>query len=157
MNNSLYESNYYDISFRGIVNEYKKIDILTNKTNISVDSTINFDIENEKISSIEYFATAILSDLLFSIINFGKKSNVYIDDLEGKIDITVSSPLSLLNVKGYDDLPNIEKINIIIYLYLDVETENEFILFCEKAIEISYIYNLLKTTGKIELNFKRVN
>ena len=57
---NLYESNNYDLSFRGILsnNNFK---LYTNNDTITISSDINFDINADYRSSINYLASSILA------------------------------------------------------------------------------------------------
>ena len=104
---NLYESNNYDLSFRGILsnNNFK---LYTNNDTITISSDINFDINSDYRSSINYLASSILGGIAHTIINESKHSNIDIEELEGKIHIVLKNPLTLLNVKGYNEEPKID-------------------------------------------------
>ena len=148
---NLYESNNYDLSFRGILsnNNFK---LYTNNDTILVSSDINFDINADYRSSINYLASSILGGIAHTIINESKHSNIDIEELEGKIHIVLKNPLTLLNVKGYDEEPKIENCSITYYLYADTE-EEQLIEFCNKALQKSFIYNTLKNVINLDIKF----
>lgn len=153
--NNLYESYNYDLSFRGIFsnNEFK---LYTNNDNINITSEINFDLNADYRSSINYFASAILGGIAHSLISQSKRYNIEIEELEGKINLTLKNPLTLLNVKGYDGEPKIENCRIIYYLYADT-TEDILFTFCNTALLHSFIYNTLKNTINFDIKFTLID
>ena len=148
---NLYESNNYDLSFRGILsnNDFK---LYTNNDNITISSDISFDINADYRSSINYFAASILGGIAQTIIKEGKHSNIDIEELEGKIHLVLKNPLTLLNVKGYDEEPKIDSCIITYYLYADID-ETNLIEFCNLSLKKSFIYNTLKNVINFEIKF----
>ena len=148
---NLYESNNYDLSFRGILsnNDFK---LYTNNDNITISSDISFDINADYRSSINYFAASILGGISQTIIKESKHSNIDIEELEGKIHIVLKNPLTLLNVKGYDEEPKIDSCIITYYLYADID-ETNLIEFCNLSLKKSFIYNTLKNVINFKIKF----
>ena len=148
---NLYESNNYDLSFRGILsnNDFK---LYTNNDNITISSDISFDINADYRSSINYFAASILGGIAQTIIKEGKHSNIDIEELEGKIHLVLKNPLTLLNVKGYDEEPKIDSCIITYYLYADID-ETNLIEFCNLSLKKSFIYNTLKNAINFKIKF----
>lgn len=147
---NLYESNNYDLSFRGILSK-QDFKLYTNTNNILVSSDINFDMNADYKSSINYFSASILGGIAHTIIKESKHSDIEIEELEGKIHLVLKNPLTLLNVKGYDEEPKIENCSITYYLYAD--TEEQLIEFCNKALRKSFIYNTLKNVINLDIKF----
>ena len=148
---NLYESNNYDLSFRGILsnNDFK---LYTNNDNITISSDISFDINADYRSSINYFAASILGGISQTIIKESKHSDIDIEELEGKIHLVLKNPLTLLNVKGYDEEPKIDSCIITYYLYADID-ETNLIEFCNLSLKKSFIYNTLKNVINFEIKF----
>ena len=148
---NLYESNNYDLSFRGILsnNDFK---LYTNNDNITISSDISFDINADYRSSINYFAASILGGISQTIIKESKHSDIDIEELEGKIHIVLKNPLTLLNVKGYDEEPKIDSCIITYYLYADID-ETNLIEFCTLSLKKSFIYNTLKNVINFKIKF----
>lgn len=148
---NLYESNNYDLSFRGILS-YNNFKLYTNNDTIIVSSDINFDINADYRSSINYLTSSILGGIAHTIINESKHSNIDIEELEGKIQIILKNPLTLLNVKGYNEKPKIDSCLITYYLYADID-ETNLIEFCNSSLNKSFIYNTLKNAINFEIKF----
>lgn len=148
---NLYESNNYDLSFRGILsnNDFK---LYTNNDSLTISSDISFDINSDYRSSINYFAASILGGIAHTIINESKHSNIDIEELEGKIHIVLKNPLTLLNVRGYNEEPKIDSCVITYYLYADID-ETNLIEFCNLSLKKSFIYNTLKNVINFEIKF----
>ncbi len=148
---NLYESNNYDLSFRGILsnNDFK---LYTNNDTITISSDINFDINSDYRSSINYLASSILGGIAHTIINESKHSNIDIEELEGKIHIVLKNPLTLLNVRGYNEEPKIDSCVITYYLYADID-ETNLIEFCNLSLKKSFIYNTLKNVINFKIKF----
>ena len=150
---NLYESNNYDLSFRGILsnNNFK---LYTNNETILVSSDINFDINSDYRSSINYLASSILGGIAHTIIKESKHSDIDIEELEGKIHLVLKNPLTLLNVRGYNEEPKIDScvITYYLYLYADID-ETNLIEFCNLSLKKSFIYNTLKSVINFEIKF----
>ena len=148
---NLYESNNYDLSFRGILssNDFK---LYTNNDTIIVSNDINFDINADFRSGINYFSASVLGGIAHTIINESKHSNIDIEELEGKIHIVLKNPLTLLNVKGYSEEPKIDSCLITYYLYADID-ETNLIEFCNSSLNKSFIYNTLKNAINFKIKF----
>ena len=148
---NLYESNNYDLSFRGILsnNNFK---FYTNNDTITISSDINFDINSDYRSSINYLASSILGGIAHTIIKESKHSNIDIEELEGKIHLVLKNPLTLLNVRGYNEEPKIDSCVITYYLYADID-ETNLIEFCNLSLKKSFIYNTLKNVINFKIKF----
>ena len=148
---NLYESNNYDLSFRGILsnNDFK---LYTNNDSITISSDISFDINADYKSSINYFSASILGGIAQTIVKESKHSNIDIEELEGKIHIVLKNPLTLLNVRGYNEEPKIDSCVITYYLYADID-ETNLIEFCNSCLKKSFIYNTLKNVINFEIKF----
>ena len=148
---NLYESNNYDLSFRGILsnNDFK---LYTNNDIIPVSTDISFDVNADYRSSINYFAASILGGIAHAVIMSCKRSNIEVEELEGKIHLLIKNPLTLLNVKGYNEEPKIEKCEITYYLYADAD-EDLLLKFCYSSLKNSFIYNTLKNIINFEIKF----
>ena len=148
---NLYESNNYDLSFRGILsnNDFK---LYANNDTIIVSNDINFDINADFRSSINYFSASILGGIAHTIIKESKHSNIDIEELEGKIHLVLKNPLTLLNVRGYNEEPKIDSCVITYYLYADID-ETNLIEFCNLSLKKSFIYNTLKNAINFKIKF----
>lgn len=148
---NLYESDNYDLSFRGILsnNDFK---LYTNNDSITISSDISFDINADYKSSINYFSASILGGIAQTIVKESKHSNIDIEELEGKIHIVLKNPLTLLNVRGYNEEPKIDSCVITYYLYADID-ETNLIEFCNSCLKKSFIYNTLKNVINFEIKF----
>ena len=78
-------------------------------------------LQTNKVKYIVDFVSLVHSvdscKLAVEIDKYAKKQGETIMDLESQTVVTVKNPLSILAVKGFDDLPYIESIKIKIYLY----------------------------------------
>ncbi|WP_314990311.1 OsmC family protein [uncultured Gemella sp.] len=148
---NLYESNNYDLTFRGILsnNIFK---MYTNNDIINISSEISFDINADYASSINYFAASILGGISHSIVSQSKQHNIDIEELEGKIHLNLKNPLSLIGVKGYNEEPKIESCDITYYLYADFD-EHGLLKFCNTSLNKSFIYNTLKHVINFDIKF----
>ena len=142
----IYEKKYRLIAVNNGVKAYnEKISIIINE-NISFDS-------KEEFTSLDHFVASIVSDLLITIDKYAKKQGETIMDLESQTVVTVKNPLSILAVKGFDDLPYIESIKIKIYLYTFMEADKAETYF-RNIISKCLIYNTLKDRLDISIEFE---
>lgn len=150
--NKIYESQYYDISYRSIMTKDKNIKVFTEKDYIEIENEINFDVEASYKSAVNYFVSSIVGGIMKNIINNGKRENVIIEEFESVTKIQIENPLTFLNVKGYDEPPKITSCNIKMYMYSNVEDE-ELINFCKENLKKCIIYNTLKDTVQFNIQF----
>lgn len=128
---------------------------LLTHTAIKVQQPVNFDSAARETSSLDHFAVALISDVLLAVQRYARQQQIEIDDLEGVAYFELSEPLTLLMVVGYDGLPDIQQIKLKVYLYADVP-EQQFTDFCQQAVRLAPLLNLMQATGRIQLIFKRV-
>jgi len=118
---SLYESYNYDVSYRAIVNSNNVVKVFTERDYIEVNSQISFDIEDSSNTSFNYFTSSIISGIIHNLIFVSKKSNIKLEDIEGKIKIKLKNPLTVLAVNGYTEEAKIDSCEITIYLFSDLD------------------------------------
>ena len=61
---NLYESEFYDISYRAILNNEKMVKVFTDNDCIEVENDISFDSVASCKTSINYFLASIISEIL---------------------------------------------------------------------------------------------
>lgn len=150
---NIIEKKLYELSFRSIMEEEtEKIKIFSEKDIIEIESEIEFDIEKSYKSSVNYFIFSIISGIMKSIINNGKKQKIEILEFESVIKVQLENPLTLLNVKGYDEEPKITSCNIKLYIYSNVE-DDILINFCKNNLKKCLIYNTLKNSINFDIKF----
>ncbi|MCI5998007.1 MAG: OsmC family peroxiredoxin [Parvimonas sp.] len=149
---NLYESEFYDISYRAILNNEKMVKVFTDNDCIEVENDISFDSVASCKTSINYFLASIISEILKKLYSRAKKYRITVCDLEGKIKIKLKNPLTILDVLGYDEIPYIEECFVNIYLYSDMEYD-ELIKFCNETLNYCFIYNTLKNSMKFNIKF----
>lgn len=143
----IYEKKYRLIAVNNGVKAYNE------KISININENISFDSKKEEFTSLDHFVASIVSDLLITIDKYAKKQGETIMDLESQTVVTVKNPLSLLAVKGFDDLPYIESIKIKIYLYTFMEADKAETYF-RNIISKCLIYNTLKDRLDISIEFE---
>jgi len=153
--NPLYESQTFDISFRGTSNDLSAVKIYTNQNSFQIEKQISFDSAYKPISSLEYFAGSVLSSILLALLERSKKRGSIIEEIEGVLNLSLANPLSMIGVKGYEEEPLISKMTVTIFVYADLEGE-AFDDFCWDALANSPIYNTLKRSMELEVVFKKL-
>jgi len=143
------------MSFRGTANDLSAVKVYTNKNSFVTEKQISFDSEYEQISSVEYFAGSVLSSVMLTLLEQSKKKGSIIEEIEGVLKLSLENPLSLLGVRGYDEEPYIRKITMTVYLFAELE-DDEFDEFCFHALKKSPIYNTLKKSMELEIQFKKL-
>ncbi|QEH61524.1 hypothetical protein SCHIN_v1c03270 [Spiroplasma chinense] len=136
----------YIYEYRAIKNYNKALKIYSNYLEIESESEFSFDIKNSKPSALDQFATAIISSIIYSIIDYDKRNSKAIEAIEIKTKMRLKSPLSKINVIGIDDdKPKIDKMEFNIYVDNVLEDENIGI-YCLKGMENSILLNSLKNS-----------
>ncbi|WP_100398814.1 OsmC family protein [Bacillus sp. FJAT-44742] len=153
--NTLQESRVFDMSFRGTSNDLSSVKIFTNNNSFQIQKEVSFDSEYEQISSLEYFGGSVLSSIILTLLEQSKKEGSIIEEIEGVLNLSLENPLTLLGVRGYEDEPCINKITVTVYLYVELKDSN-FFDFCTKALNRSPVYNTLKRSMDLEVNFKEL-
>jgi len=143
------------MSFRGTANDLSAVKVYTNKNSFVTEKQISFDSEYEQISSVEYFAGSVLSSVMLTLLEQSKKKGSIIEEIEGVLNLSLENPLSLVGVRGYDEEPYIRKITMTVYLFAELE-DDEFNEFCFHALKKSPIYNTLKKSMELEIQFKKL-
>ena len=118
-----------------------------------VDSSISFDSEKEEFTSIDFFVSSIVSELILTMTKVAKKRNAILQDIEAKVNLDIDNPMYLLNVIGFEDKSIINKINIDIYFFSFYEGE-ELQEFLDEVLDRTLIYNSIKDL--VNVNFKTV-
>ncbi len=149
--NDIYESTHYDLSLRGVLMD-DTFKIYTANDAIQVTSDVNFDIQGDAKSSLNYFASSIMGGIAHTIINEGKRFHLDIEELEGKIHITLAEPLTILGVKGYEEAPSITTCHITYYVYADTD-DDTLMSVCHNALQRSYIYHTLQHAMELTIQF----
>lgn len=141
------ESKKYSVSFRAI-NDIS-IKVYTENNVLTLGSEVDFDIKSNRNDSLNYFSTSVIGGIISCILTQSKKDKIELEDVEGRIRTTISNPLTLLGVRGYDSVPQIISCDIVLYYYCEKDISEEFMM---KYVEKSLMYNTLKDT--IEFNFR---
>ena len=149
--NDIYESTHYDLSLRGVLMD-TTFKVYTANDAIPVTSDVNFDIQGDVHSSLNYFASSIIGGIAHTIINEGTRSHLDIEELEGKIHLTLAEPLTILGVKGYEASPSIDTCRITYYVYADTD-DDTLTSFCHEALQKSYIYHTLQRAMDLTIQF----
>lgn len=152
--NEIFESENYTAKYRAVLRE-KQIKLFTANDAIMLSSQVNFDIQSEEKSALDYFATAILGGILASTKAIFAQHHADILELEGKIWLNLTNPLTLLNVHGYDSPPKISEGKIKIYISSDL-VEDEFTHLTQKALARCFVYQTLKTAFPFAIDFEQV-
>jgi uncharacterized OsmC-like protein len=141
------------MAFRVVSNDLQSVKIFTDRNSFESREQMAFDAEHEAITCIEYFLGSIIGSILLSLLENAKRKHICIEEIEGKLDAKLENPLSLLHVQGYAQEPSIGNIEVIVYLYADMD-EEELLRFCNMALTQCPVYTLMKKTGSIAVSFK---
>ncbi|MDU5808983.1 osmotically inducible protein C [Finegoldia magna] len=144
--------NSFQKSFRAIVSN-DLVKVYNEKSYIPVDSSISFDSEKEEFTSIDFFVSSIVSELILTMMRVAKKRNTILQDIEAKVNLDIDNPMYLLNVIGFEDKSIINKIDIDIYFFSFYEGE-ELQEFLDEVLNRTLIYNSIKDL--VNVNFKTV-
>lgn len=78
-------------------------------------------------------------------------AGIMIEDVESRIAITISEPLSIIGVIDCSAPPAVSSIRITIYLWADIgERATEFL---ERSLESCFIYNTMRKSCDIDIRF----
>ncbi len=144
--------NSFQKRFRAVVSK-DIVKVYNEKTSIAVDSSISFDSEKEEFTSIDYFVSSIVSEIILTMMKVAKKKHVILQDIEAKASVDIDNPMYLLNVIGFEDESKIKKIDVDVYFFSFLEND-ELDEFLKEVLGRTLIYNSLKNL--ININFKTV-
>ncbi|MDY6065568.1 MAG: hypothetical protein SPI59_04500 [Finegoldia sp.] len=146
---------YSDFSLRATMNDLETVRIYTDNDYFVAGDAVSFDSEAENISAINYFCGSFLASLLKMLVQKSKLYKVDIEEIEGKIDFTLTNPLNLLAVKGYDNPSDIERINIKIYYYAEGDQDDLNEIFLE-ILKSNPIYRLIDKSVDLSISLNMV-
>jgi uncharacterized OsmC-like protein len=149
----LNESRFFDMRFRAVVRDLKNVRIFTGKDSFESCAQMTFDAEYQGITCVEYFLGSIMGSILLSLLERAQQEHVCIEEMEGQLSAKLENPLSFLHVQGYAQEPGIGDIEVIVYLYADME-EEALLRFCNETLAQCPVYNLIKKTGNITVSFR---
>ncbi|WP_296255111.1 OsmC family peroxiredoxin [uncultured Ezakiella sp.] len=146
---------FSNFSLRATMNDLKNVNVYTDNNSFRVSDAISFDIEAENISALNYFCGSLLASVMKILVSECKSQGIVIEEIEGKIDYKLTNPLRVLNVRGYEDLSEIEDIVIKIYYYADGD-EEELNNRLMGMLNANPIYSLLKSTKKVDCKIQLI-
>ncbi|WP_018633716.1 OsmC family protein [Neomegalonema perideroedes] len=149
----VYESRFHDMSFRAVARDSGEVKVFTDKTSFAVGSAISFDNESAEISSVDYFAGALLSSLMLTLRAHGRRRGVPVEDLEGSLSLQLADPLPLVGVRGAGGTPHFSRIRARIYAYTGL-TPEAFGDFCQEALRLCPVYQTLARSADVAVLFK---
>lgn len=149
------ESKYFEMSMRGVCPDLEKVHLFTDRKKIEVEEMISFDNEFEGFSSISYFLGSLLSSIILTAIKELKHQGIELDEIEGVVHATLTNPLRMIPVRGYDQPSNIENIMIKIYYYSD-EDENKVSHLIEEVQKFNPVYRLINQSCPVKLDIEWV-
>ena len=144
--------NFFEKNYRAVVMD-DLVKVYHEKSSIAIDSHISFDSEKEEFSSIDYFVSSIVSEIILSMKKLAQSKEAILQDIEAKANLAISNPMYLLNVIGYEDKSIIDAINIEIYFFSFMEGE-DLDKFLDEVLDRTLIYNSFR--DKINVEFKTV-
>ncbi len=148
------ESINFSIDLRG-VSRGNTVDFYTTEEKITINSIYEFDMKRDQRTSINYFLSSLVGELMMNIMKVAKKRDKIVEDLESKLIVNLKNPLSLLDVRGYDQCSFLEKLKVNIYLYTDIE-EEDLDDFISEVKDRSMIYNLCKDSLDISIRLNTI-
>lgn len=147
------ESEVFDFTMRTTSNDLRRVNTYGDASFISTDQELPYDNEKDELSSVEIFVAGIMESMILTIIREAKIARAELDEIEGRASVRVTNPLRTLKVVGIEETPEIEKIKIKIYYYIDDFTHEEGEKFMRKAIENDPVYKGVKKGFKIDVEF----
>lgn len=148
------ESECFTAKYRAVLRG-EKIKLFTPNDSISLYSQVNFDNQSLQKSAVDYFAVSILGGILSSVKAHFAQQRADIVEMEGKIWLNLSNPLTLLGVHGYDEPPHITDCKIKIFISSDLDDQT-FDKLTEAALRNCFIYNTLNKTFSFTVLFEQV-
>lgn len=148
------ESEYFTAKYRAVLRG-EEIKLFTPNDSISLYSQVNFDNQSLQKSAVDYFAVSILGGILNSIKAHFAQQRADIVEMEGKIWLNLTNPLTLLGVRGYNEHPQITDCKIKIFISSDLDDQT-FAHLTQTALRNCFIYNTLNKTFSFTVLFEQV-
>lgn len=115
-----------------------------------VKKQVEIDSKSKEISSLDYFAISLLSDVMLCVRQAFLSSKIKLYDFEAKIKIELTNSLFALGVLGFDEPCRIKRLKLRFYISSAMDDTSSF---CAAALKKSILYQSLKNSMDIELSF----
>lgn len=138
------------LNFRAIYKD-EKVKFFSKNSSFILGDEVSFDSDFKENTSIELFVGGIVSAVIFTLKKGLTNSGIKFDDLECASSVILENSLSFLGVIGYNEKPEISKINLKIYIYTELEF-NELSRICNEILQKSFILNTLKNIIKFKIS-----
>ncbi len=148
------ESQFYECDYRAVHRE-GAIKVYSSSACIETRDPISFDREVRRASSFDMLASSIVSEILINMISTFEGAGEELLDLECKAQVSLANPLTLANVKGYEEIPKIDNVKCKIYFYSFLDAEQASNLF-ERSLHKCPIYQTLKDTLSISIELSQL-
>lgn len=143
------ESERYEISYRAILKD--TLTVFSDGGALQVDSEISFDMADKGTTAADCFAASLLGGIMHHIAGRAQAAGITLEDVEGKIAMTISEPLSVIGVIGCSVPPAISSVRITIYLWADIGERAIDLL--ERSLDSCFICNTMKKACDMDIRF----
>lgn len=143
------ESERHETSYRAILKD--SLTVFSDSGSLQVDSEISFDMADKGTSAADCFAASVLGGIMHHVASRARAAGMTIEDVEGRIAISISDPLSVIGVIGCSAPPAVSSVRITIYLWADIgERAADFL---ERSLESCFIFNTMKKACDVDIRF----
>ncbi len=138
-----------------VVSDGSMSNIFARNISFQMGKAISFDAEDPSLTALEAFLGAIGCDLISGMQKRAKRLRLEVDNIEANLKCELENPLMFLDVVGEKGSPAIKQIAVRIYVST-VATRDELEVAWQKTLELSPLYQTLKTSVRFELSLKLV-
>lgn len=148
------ESQIYEADFRAI-EQNSSIKVYSSASSTRVENSLTFDRDSKEPSSFDLLTTSVVSEIMLNMIETFTNEGEDLLDLECKAKVSLSNPLTLANVKGYDEISKIVSLELKVYYYSFLEEEESKELFAASLLKCP-IYQTLKEAFPITIKLSQL-
>lgn len=120
-----------------------------------VGDAVSFDSEYNSISSLEYVLGAVGSELITNLKRLARKKKIEIDAVEVVINGKLSNPFVYLQVIGETGSPEIETLNLKVYIST-LESKSNIDSLWQEVLKISPLINTLRHSVQFKYDLKLI-
>jgi uncharacterized OsmC-like protein len=126
--------------------------VTTRRQQFAVTRPVNFDVEHDGISALEYALGALAAELVTGLREFAHRRRVDLDDLEAVVTGELKNPLTYLEVMGEEGDPSISRVHIKLYV-TSREPEPAVQALFRQAVELLPLARTFRDLVRLDLQF----
>lgn len=122
---------------------------------LDVGDPVQFDVQDERVSALEYFLAAVGGDLVNGFRKVARQRRLEVADVEAVVSAILENPLVFLDVIGETGHPGVK--SLLVHVYVSAfEPEQALRDAWSEACRRSPMFNTLNRSVDLRFEFKMV-